>query len=426
MKILFLTDNFPPEVNAPATRTYEHCREWVKLGAKVTVITCFPNFPQGKVYPGYKNRLKRTEIIEGIKVIRVWTYITANEGFIKRTIDYISFGVSSFFAGLLTQADILVATSPQFFTALSAKSLAFWKRKPWIMEVRDMWPDSIKAVGAMKDSIFIRYFERKELQCYRSAASIVTVTKSFKQAITEKGINSEKIAVIYNGFDSESLNKDLLGEKELDSDAIEINVRQELSLDDDTVLLGYIGTHGMAHKLDFLLDCAKELADKKYHFLFIGDGAEKKRLLQRIQDEQLPNVTMLSSMPRDQVFSYIAALDVAVIHLRKNPLFRTVIPSKIFENAAMQVPMLLGVDGEARNLLETYDAGLYFEPENFDDFISKLQKITESSIYQQCRIGCKHLAEDFDRAKLAKNMYEHIENTLKLSKNQEKTIKNRK
>ena len=150
MKILFLTDNFPPEVNAPATRTFEHCREWVKAGHDVTVITCFPNYPQGKVYPGYTNSLCKTECMDGIKVVRVWSYMTANKGFIKRIIDFISFSVTSFFAGLFRECDIIVATSPQFFTALSGRTLGFFKRKPWIMEVRDLWPDSIKAVGAKR------------------------------------------------------------------------------------------------------------------------------------------------------------------------------------------------------------------------------------------------------------------------------------
>ena len=175
MKILFLTDNFPPEVNAPATRTYEHCMEWVSLGAEVTVITCFPNFPQGKIYDGYRNYWKRTEWINGIKVVRVWSYISANEGLIKRTLDYISFSASSFFAGLSEKGDVIIATSPQFFTALSGRALSFWKRKPWIMEVRDLWPESIKTVGAMKDNLFIRYFEWQEKRCYKSARKMYCI-----------------------------------------------------------------------------------------------------------------------------------------------------------------------------------------------------------------------------------------------------------
>ena len=137
MRILFLSDNFPPEVNAPASRTYDHCKEWVKCGDEVTVITCVPNFPQGKVYEGYKNKWRHEEMIDGIRVIRVWSYIVANKGFVKRTLDFISYSVTAFIAGLFIKTDVVIATSPQFFTALCGRTLAFWKRKPWIMEVRD-------------------------------------------------------------------------------------------------------------------------------------------------------------------------------------------------------------------------------------------------------------------------------------------------
>ncbi|HRP54117.1 MAG TPA: glycosyltransferase family 4 protein, partial [Fluviicola sp.] len=189
MRILFLTDNFPPEVNAPANRTYEHCKEWVKAGVEVTVITCVPNFPKGQVYPGYKNKWKQEEMIDGIRVIRVWSYITANEGFIKRVLDYISYSITAFLAGLWIKTDVIVATSPQFFTALSGRWLGFFKRKPWIMEVRDIWPESIVAVGAMKKGAAIRFFEWLEKRMYKSATQIVVVTDAFKKNIVEKGID---------------------------------------------------------------------------------------------------------------------------------------------------------------------------------------------------------------------------------------------
>jgi len=148
MHILFLSDNFPPEVNAPASRTFEHCREWVKAGHQVTVISCVPNFPKGRVYAGYRNRLWQTEIIEGIRLLRVWSYITANEGFVKRILDYQSFMVAATLAGLLVRrVDVVVGTSPQFFTVCAAWVLSVFKRIPFVFELRDLWPESIKAVG---------------------------------------------------------------------------------------------------------------------------------------------------------------------------------------------------------------------------------------------------------------------------------------
>jgi glycosyltransferase involved in cell wall biosynthesis len=400
MKILFLTDNFPPEVNAPATRTYEHCKEWVKLGAEVTVITCFPNFPQGKVYQGYKNSLKKTEWMDGIKVIRVWSYITANEGFIRRTLDYISFSFSSFLAGLFIKTDIIIATSPQFFNALGGRTLAFWKNKPWIMEVRDMWPESIKTVGAMKDNIFIRYFEWQEKRCYKSAKTIIVVTDSFKEKLIEKEIAQSKIEIIKNGA-----NLELYQPKQKNHTII-----KELGIEGKKIL-GYIGTHGMAHKLDFILDCAKKLesSNPEFHFLLIGNGAEKKALLNKVKTDQLTNVTMLDSVPKEQVVEYLSILDAAIINLRKSELFTTVIPSKIFETSAMQIPILLGVDGEARSIVEKFGAGLYYEPENTFDFISKINKLFENeSDYIQFKSGGKKLAEAFDRKALAKQMLEII------------------
>lgn len=394
MRILFLSDNFPPEVNAPASRTFDHCREWVKAGADVTVVTCAPNFPQGKVYHGYKNKLWQTEIMDGIRVVRVWTYMVPNKGFIKRTLDYISFSVTGFLAGLFIKADVIVATSPQFFTALAGRTLAWWKRKPWIMEVRDLWPESIKTVGAMKDSIFIRYFEWQERRCYRSASRIVVVTDSFKRTLTARGIDPEKIAVVKNG-----VNKALFTPRPKDAALL-----QQLGLTGKTVV-GYIGTHGMAHKLDFILRSAKRMEENSnIHFLLIGGGAMKEKLLALKEELGCTNVTMLDPVMKDEVARYISILDVCLINLKKSPLFTTVIPSKIFENAGMEIPILMGVEGEAKDIIMQYGAGLCFEPECFDDFREKLTMLLHPDVYAQCKEGCRRLAADFDRKQLAANM----------------------
>ncbi len=396
MRILFLTDNFPPEVNAPASRTFDHCKEWVKAGAEVTVITCNPNFPQGKVYEGYKNKwFKQEEMMEGIRVIRVWTYIVPNVGFLKRTLDFISFSISAFFAGLFVKTDIIVATSPQFFTALAGRTLHWWKRKPWVIEVRDLWPESIKTVGAMKDNLFIRYFEWEEMRCYRSAKKIVVVTDSFKRKLIERGVDEQKIFVVKNGVD-----KSLFKPMKKDADIV-----KQLHLEGKTVV-GYIGTHGMAHKLDFILNCANDLKnDKSLHFILMGGGAEKENLLRMKEELKVDNVTMLDPVPKTEVGRYISVLDICLINLKKSPLFTTVIPSKIFENAAMAIPILMGVEGEAQQIIEGYEAGLCFEPENEADFVSKLNLLRQPEFYDKCKKGCLKLADDFDRKNLANEMF---------------------
>lgn len=404
MKILFLTDNFPPEVNAPATRTLEHCREWVKAGHEVTVITCHPNYPIGKVYDGYKNSWKTKEVVEGINVIRVWTYITSNKGFFKRILDYISFSFTSFFAGLFLKCDVIVATSPQFFTALSGRTLHFFKRKPWVMEVRDLWPDSIKSVGAMKDGLVLKYFSKEEKWCYKSADRIVVVTDTFKKIISEKGIPAEKISVVKNGA-----NLDLFRPREKSPELV-----KKYGLE-GKVVLGYVGTIGMAHKLDFLIDCVKGLPDCK--LMILGAGAEKDALVEKVANENIDNVFFVDPVSKDKVADYVGLQDLALVNLRRDPLFTTVIPSKIFETAAMRVPIMLGVDGEARSLVEHYGAGLFYEPENKDDFLSKLNRmLIDRVLYAACQQGCDSLARDFDRKRLAQDMLEVVEGVVKKKK----------
>lgn len=397
MKILFLSDNFPPEVNAPATRTFEHCKEWVKAGHEVTVITCHPNYPIGKVYDGYRNSWKTKEVIDGITVIRVWTYITSNKGFAKRILDYISFSITSFFAGLFLKCDVIVATSPQFFTALSGRTLHFFKRKPWIMEVRDLWPDSIKSVGAMKDGAVIRYFQKEEMWCYNSAKKIVVVTDTFKKILIEKGVPAEKIIVVKNGSDVS-----MFFPRKKPHELVE-----KYGLEGKKVL-GYVGTIGMAHKIDFLIDCVKELPD--YKLLILGEGAEKENMQRKVREEGVDNVFFVDAVPKEKVGDYIALQDIALVNLRRDPLFTTVLPSKIFETAAMRIPILLGVDGEARSLVEHYGAGLFYEPEDKKDFMEKLDRmVSDRHLYESCKEGCDKITKDFDRKKLAARMLEVIE-----------------
>ena len=400
MKLLFLTDNFPPEVNAPANRTYEHCKEWVKNGVDVTVITCAPNFPKGQVYEGYKNKLYQTETIDGIKVIRVWSYISANEGFVKRILDYISFAVMAFFAGLFVKTDLIVATSPQFFTALSGRWLSFFKQKKWVFEVRDLWPESIIAVGAMKRNRAIRFFEWLEKRLYLSADHIIVVTDTFKEKIIARGISSEKISVFKNGA-----NLQMFKPKEKSKD-----LEKKLKLQNKTVF-AYIGTHGMAHGLSFILDSIKPLEETypELAFLFIGDGAEKKNLIQQAKELELSNAVFVDSVSKKEVVDYLSLMDVALVNLRKSDTFKTVIPSKIFEAAAMEKPILLGLEGETKGIIENYNAGVCYMPEDQDSFYKAVQSITSTERYRENVEGTKKLIQDFDRSKIAERMLSCLE-----------------
>jgi len=399
MKILFITDNFPPEVNAPATRTYEHCKEWIKKGIEVTVITCVPNFPHGRVYDGYKNRLYQKENIDGIEVVRVWSYMNSNIGFIKRVLDYSSFAFSSFIAGLFQKPDIIIATSPQFFTTWSAYALSKIKRKPWIFELRDIWPESIQSVGAMRHKKTLDFLEKIELGLYRDSDKVVAVTNAFKSNLISRGIPANKISIITNGA-----NMELFNIKDKNQKLI-----KELKLE-DKFIVGYIGTHGMSHSLDFIVRSISKIDDNSIHFLFIGNGAMKDIIINLANELNIKNITFLDPISKKEVPKYLSIVDVSLAPLKKSNTFKSVIPSKIFEASAMRKPTLLGVEGEAKKIIEKYGAGVCFEPENEQDFIDKIYKLKNNKLlYSSCQEGCSKLALDFDRKRLANKMLEILQ-----------------
>ncbi len=407
MHILFLSDNFPPEVNAPASRTFEHCREWVARGAKVTVITCAPNFPKGKVFNGYKNRLWQSEVMNGIRVIRVWSYITANEGFAKRVLDYVSFMLTGTLAALFVRkVDVVVGTSPQFFTAFAAWAVGGVKRVPWVFELRDIWPESIKAVGAMQDSLAIRVLEQIELFLYRHASRIVAVTHAFKDTLMHRGINGSKIDVITNGVDLSNFSP-------LPKDA---DLGAELGLN-GCFVAGYIGTHGLAHGLETLLDAAQTLQQvpgaENIRILFLGDGAKKAELVESTKTRGLRNVVFVASVPKDQVPRYWSLLDVSIIHLRKTELFTSVIPSKLFECMGMGIPVLHGVAGESAAIVQTEQVGEVFESDNAQQLVDALLNLrADEARFKSYQANGLSAAKRYDRKQLAANMLEILQGVI--------------
>lgn len=403
MKILFITDNFPPEVNAPATRTYEHVKEWQKKGADVSIITCTPNFPHGKVYDGYKNKFYQKEQLDGIEVIRVWSYMASNSGFIKRVIDYFSFSFMAFWVGLFQKHDIVIATSPQFFTTWAAWGISKIRRKPWVFELRDIWPESIRTVGAMKQERILDWLEKIELGLYRDADKVVAVTDAFKSNLIQRGIDPEKIEVVTNGS-----NIDLFSPREKD-----LVLLKSLNLE-NKFIFGYIGTHGMAHSLDFIVQSISKIDDTNIHFLFIGDGSMKSKIIEIASALSLKNITFLDPVAKEEVPKYLSIIDVSLAPLIRSDTFKTVIPSKIFESSAMGKPTLLGVEGQAQEIIEKYNAGICFVPEDEKDFITKVLLLkNDVDLYRECVAGCQVLAKEYDRKKLADKMFRTLQEVVK-------------
>lgn len=370
MRILFLTDNFPPESNAPASRTFEHARVWAELGHDVTVITGFPNFPTGRIHDGYRNRPRAVESVEGIRVVRVWTYVRPNKGVFRRSLDYLSFALSAIPAGLIERRpDIVVGTSPQLLTVLAAWMLSRLRRAPCVFEVRDLWPESIVAVGAAKDGRGVRALGRLADFLYDHTEMIVAVTDSFEEILSRRGVPRAKIAVVKNGVDLE-----LFSPRPREN-----GVRNDLGVGPETFLLTYAGTVGMAHGLSVVLDAAESSAGSELRLLVVGDGAEKERLEREARARGLKNVLFLPRQPRSRIPAILAASDAVLVHLRDDPLFASVIPSKMFEAMAMARPVILGAEGESAALVREAGCGIVVPPESPGAIVGAARRIAEDA-----------------------------------------------
>lgn len=399
MHILFLTENFPPEVNASATRVSERLPYWVRAGHEVTVVTCFPNFPQGKLYPGWRQRWMQVEEANGVRVVRLRTYISRNEGFLRRTLDFLSFMVAAVLASpRLPCPDVVVATSPQFFAAVGGWMLSRLKRCPFVFELGDLWPASIRAVGVMKSNAFLDLLERLELYLYRQSAAVVALTDAFKRDLVRRGIDPDKIAVVINGVDlpryaPQAKNPAL--QRELDTEG--------------RFVVGYIGTHGLAHDLGNVVEAAGLLrGEPEICFLFVGDGAAKRGLVETARSRGLDNVRFVDPRPKDDVPDYWSLCDVALIHLKDDPVFAEVIPSKMFEAMAMGLPLLVVAPvGEATQIVECEQAGVSVcagRPEALAQAVVRLRddpatrgRLADSSLAAAPRYSRKRQAEDMLR-----------------------------
>jgi glycosyltransferase involved in cell wall biosynthesis len=402
MRIVFFSHYYPPEVNAPASRTSEHCRAWVKAGHDVIVVTSAPNHPSGRVYPGYRNRLYQTETVDGVRIVRVWTFLAANEGFLLRTLNYVSYLISATVAlPWLPRPDVLISTSPQFFCGLTGIVARRLLKAPWVLEIRDLWPESIVTVGAMRKGLIVRLLERVEAMAYRSADRIVSLTHSFVPHIVERGGEPGKITVIKNGVDLALFKKSEMAS----------SIKTRLGLENRFVA-GYVGTHGMAHGLSAVLEAAERLRhEPRIAFLLVGDGAERANLEQLREKKRLNNVVILGQRPREEMPSLWAAIDASLILLKRHGLFKKVIPSKMFEAMAMRCPIILGVEGEARALLDEAGAGIAITPQSAEELAAAVVRLAENPALagELGDRGCAYVREHYDRARLATRYLDLLE-----------------
>ena len=411
MNILYVSQYFPPEMGAPAARAVELARHWVRAGHDVTVLTGFPNHPTGVVPPEWRSRLRNLvyrEDVEGIRVVRTWLLPLPNRKAYERMLNYGSFCVSAALRGLeISRPDVVIATSPQLLVGLSGWWISLWQRVPFIFEVRDLWPESLSAVGMGKDSSLLhRFLGLIAGFLYRKANRIVVVTPAFKDHLIKYWqVASSRISIVENGVETELFSPN----------ASESDLKRQLGLEGKFVV-SYIGTMGMAHGLDTLLEAAGALqsAHPEIAFLLVGEGADKKRIKATVSSRALDNIRLVDQKPREQIPAFICASDACLVLLKKTELFKTVVPTKMLEFMSCARPVILGVDGQARKILEAAQAGVTIEPESTAALVKTIVALADDASSRRI-FGAnarKYIVEHCSREQTAKDYITVLEDVL--------------
>ncbi|NJP07781.1 MAG: glycosyltransferase family 4 protein [Chloroflexaceae bacterium] len=406
MHILYVSQYFPPEMGAPAARVSELAHHWVRAGHRVTVLTGFPNHPAGRLHPDYREAYRRfgaREVIDGIEVIRTWLLPLPNRKPYERVLNYSSFWLSSSLRGMLLQRpDVVIGTSPQLLVGLSGWWLGRVKRVPFVFEVRDLWPESITASGVGNDqSLFVRTLRAISGFLYRSSTHIAVVTPAFQQNLVQQWqIDPQKIAIAQNGVETDLFTPD----------GPTAHVQQAFQLKGRFVV-SYIGTLGLAHGLTTVLEAAVELQQSRPDvlFLLVGEGADRERLLQLVQAYGLTNVRFTGQQPREQIPALLRASHACLVLLKKADVFKTVIPTKMLECMACARPIILGVEGQARELIETAQAGLCIPPEDVPSLVASITRLHDDAALRQHLgdQGRRYIVEHLSRERMA-HEYLHV------------------
>ena len=400
MNILYVSQYFPPEMGAPSARACELSNHWARAGHRVTVLTGFPNHPTGTIPASYRAAFRRLilrENIQGVNVLRTWLLPFPNRKAWERILNYSSFCFSSAITGLgVSRPDVAIGSSPQLLVALSAYWLAQIRRVPFIFEVRDLWPESLTAVGIGDEASLLHHSVKKIARfLYRKADRIVVVTPAFKQHIAASyGVPSSKISLIANGVETSHFSPDQVDE----------TLRRRLGVESKFTVC-YIGTLGMAHGLETLVEAARILrvSHPEIVFLLVGEGAEKQRVIAQAKSLDLTNMRFLDQQSRELIPHYINASDAALVLLKKSDVFKTVIPTKMLEFMACARPLIVGVDGEARKLVEAAQAGICFEPGNPEALVHAILRVAPDPFLRHAygRNGRRHIVEHLSRSQTA-------------------------
>jgi glycosyltransferase involved in cell wall biosynthesis len=400
MRILIVTHYFPPETGAPQARLSALARTWAADGDDVVVLTGMPNHPTGVLPPRYRRAVLRRERQDGYRVIRSWLYATPNEGVLRKTLGHLSFMASSVLLGgwAAGPADTVVVSSPTFFSILSGWLLARSRRARFVVEVRDLWPAIFVELGVLTNRRVIRLLERLELAAYAAADQVVVVSEGFRADLISRGVPAGKVHTIPNGVDPARFTPDT---------AAPPRVRARLGAGPADTLVLYAGTHGISQGLPSIADAAAILAGtpegSPVRLAFVGEGADKERLRQRVAELELDNVTLLPAVPSSEMPALLAAADICLVPLRDVPLFATFIPSKMFEYLAAGKAVIGSVAGEPARILSEAGA-LVVPPEDSAALAAAIAALAASPARRALmgQAGRAHVARCYDRAGLAR------------------------
>ena len=389
-------------MGAPAARAAELARHWARAGHEVSVLTGFPNHPTGIVPPEWRSRLRHLtyhEKVGGADVYRTWLWPLPNRKSHERMRNYASFCLSAALRGLrIPRHDVVIASSPQLLVGLVGWWFAFTRGVPFVFEVRDLWPESLIAVGVgSEDSLLHKMLAAIAGFLYARADRVVVVAPAFREHLVKHWrVPAEKIAVVENGVE-----EDLFVPAH---PAANNALRQELGAE-GKFLVCYIGTIGNAHGLETLLDAAVQLKDERPGVILflVGEGAEKERIVSLAQALRLTNVRFLDQQPRERIPAFISASDACLVLLKKAEVFKTVIPTKMLEFMSCGRPVILGVDGQARQIIEQAGAGVAIEPENAQALVQAIKQLADDPSFAQTlgKKGRDCILRNFSRRRTA-------------------------
>jgi glycosyltransferase involved in cell wall biosynthesis len=399
VRVLIVTHYFPPETGAPQARLSGLAATWAADGDEVTVLTGMPNHPTGVLPQSYRRAVRRREHRDGYRVIRTWLYATPNEGMARKTLGHLSFMVSSVLLGWRASgpADVVVVSSPTFFSILSGWLLARLKRARFVVEIRDLWPAIFVELGVLTNRRIIGMLERLELAAYAAADQVVVVSEGFRADLVRRGVPPEKVHTIRNGVELDRFTP--AG----DSSTEHHELRARLGAGPDDCLVLYAGTHGISQALSAVADAAAQLDGRAIRFAFVGDGADKRRLQRRITELGLRNVALLPGVPSGEMPTLLGAADICLVPLRNVPLFATFIPSKMFEYLAAGKAVVGSVTGEAAQILAEAGA-VVVPPEDSGSLAAAIAALAADPQLRTeiGRVGRVFAERYYDRAALAR------------------------